>query len=451
MAATGVAETPASVYQVDSDGGLTLNLHAGQQRAYWAEERFILILAGTQSGKTSIGPAWLFREMQRRGPGDYLIGSPTFPLMEIKVIPEFKRFFVTMLQLGDYVGSPLRKFTLNRHGNAVLFGTEDPGEETHIYFGYGHDPDSLESATYKGAWLDEAGQRKFKRASWHAILRRLAIHQGRVLITTTPYTLGWLKTELHDRAAEDPDIALINFPSIANPLFRREEWERAKRDLPAWMFTMFYRGEFDRPAGMIYDCFDRTIHTMPRFRIPEAWPRFLGVDFGGVHTAGVFFAEERDRDGQPSGRYIGYREYLEGGRTSKQHVEALLEGEPRIPTVVGGATSEGQWCAEFAEGGLPVEEPPISDVEVGIQRVYAGLRTGMYVLFDDLAGTIDQVEDYRRPLDERGEPMEGIEDKETYHYLDAWRYIGACLAEEPTPTVAPASMERVNTWVMGGT
>jgi hypothetical protein len=27
--------------------------------------------------------------------------------------------------------------------------TPDPGEETHIYFGYGSDPDSLESATYK--------------------------------------------------------------------------------------------------------------------------------------------------------------------------------------------------------------------------------------------------------------------------------------------------------------
>ena len=78
-----VFESPSSVYQLGDDGVLTLNLHAGQQRAYWADERFLLILAGTQSGKTSIGPAWLFREMQRRGPGDYLIASPTFPLMEL--------------------------------------------------------------------------------------------------------------------------------------------------------------------------------------------------------------------------------------------------------------------------------------------------------------------------------------------------------------------------------
>lgn len=428
-----VAQVPSTVYQITEDGDLTLNLHAGQQRAYWADERFVLILAGTQSGKTSIGPAWLFREMQRRGPGDYLIASPTFPLMEIKVIPEFKRFFQSMLNLGDYVGSPLRKFTVSRQGNQVLFGTPDPGEETHIYFGYGSDPDSLESATYKAAWLDEAGQKKFRLASWEAILRRLAIAQGRVLITTTPYTLGWLKSELHDKAADDPDIALVNFPSIANPAFRPEEFDRARRSLPAWKFNMFYRGVFDRPAGLIYDCFDRATHTMRRFPIPASWPRFYGVDFGGVNTAAVALAEEQSQDGTPSGRYIAYREYHAGGRTAKQHGEHLLTGEPGIPTAIGGAKSEGQWRDEFTEGGFPIEEPVVSDVEVGITRTYGLIKEGRLVFFDDLTGTIDQLESYSRVLDERGEPTEKIEDKETYHYLDGLRYVGGYLAEPYAP------------------
>lgn len=418
------------IYDVDERGGLDLKLHRGQMKAYWSDRRFILVLAGTQSGKTSIGPAWLFNEMQRCGPGDYLIASPTFPLMEIKVLPEFRWFFQGLLKLGDYVSSPIRKFTINRRGNEVLFGNENPGEESHVYFGYGVDPESLESATYKAAWLDEPGQKKFKLASWEAILRRLSIAQGRVLLTTTPYTLGWLKTELHDKAGDPLEsIDLVNFPSNANPTFSQAEWERALRTLPAWKFNMFYRGVFDRPPGLIYDCFDPTRHLIPRFTIPDDWDRFLGLDFGGVNTAGIFFAKERNADGQPTKRYIGYREYHAGGRTAKEHATALLRGEPRIPTAIGGSKSEGQWRQEFAEGGLPVGAPVVTDVEVGINRVYAALaetETGEaidIVFFDDLSGTIDQLSTYSRELDDRGEPTERIEDKETYHFLDANRYI----------------------------
>jgi len=401
-----------------------INLHAGQSAAYRANERFVLVLAGTQSGKTTVGPMWLFREMQRRGPGDYLIASPTFPLMEIKVVPEFKRLFKGIADLGDYVASPIRKFTVNARGNQTLFGTPDPGEESHIYFGYGSDPDSLESATYKAAWIDEAGQKKFKLASWDAILRRLSIAQGRVLLTTTPYTLGWLKTELHDKA-HDPsnDIALINFPSVANPLFSQAEWERAKRTLPAWKFNMFYRGVFDRPAGLIYDCFDPARHLIPRFAIPEEWPRFLGLDFGGTNTAGLFLAAEQTSEGVPTGRYIAYREYHGGGLTAGEHAVRLVKGEPRRPRAVGGSTSEGQWRREFASGGLSVGAPVIKEVEIGINRFYAALNDGTLIFFDDLARTIDQINTYSRVLDDRGEPLEGIEDKETYHLLDAGRYI----------------------------
>ena len=43
-----------------------------------------------------------------------------------------------------------------------------------MYFGHANDPDSLESATAKAAWLDEAAQNKFKLDSWEAILRRLS-------------------------------------------------------------------------------------------------------------------------------------------------------------------------------------------------------------------------------------------------------------------------------------
>ena len=44
-------------------------------------------------------------------------------------------------------------------------------------------------------------------------------------------------------------------------------------------------------------------------------------------------------------------------------------------------------------------------------------------MFDDLTEYLDQKRTYARELDDRDEPTEKIADKETFHLLDAERYI----------------------------
>lgn len=414
----------------DGTATLQLHFHAGQHAAHTSTKRFVLVLAGTQSGKTSYGPHWLLQEMQRCGPGDYGVVTPTFTLLELKALPEFKRLFVETLRLGEYVGSPVRVFRVSDEGARRLFGNV-PAVPTQVFFGHAQDPDSLESATYKGVWLDEAGQKKFRRASWEAIQRRIGLHQGRALLTTTPYDLGWLKSLFYDpweaSGRNHPEIDVITFPSIANPRFSRDEFERARRVLPRWKFRMFYLGQFERPAGLIYDCFDDASHVLPTFAIPDTWRRFVGADFGGVNTAAVFLAEEQNEKGTATGRYIAYREYLAGGRTAKEHATIWKHNEPKAPRVIGGAKSEGQWRQEFSAAGLPIGEPLVSDVEVGIDRVYGAIKEGKLLVMSHLTGLLEQLRTYSRVLDERGEPTPAIEDKETFHYLDALRYIGTRL------------------------
>lgn len=418
------------LYHVSGEGELTLNLHPGQVRAWNSEKRFVTVLAGTQGGKTSFGPPWLYREIQQRGPGDYMVVTPTYPLLNLKALPEFLRFFKRTLHLGEYVGSPARCFTFSPDGCRRTFGhvSETP---TCVYFGHASDPDSLESATAKGAWLDEAGQKKFKLGSWEAIQRRLSIHQGRALITTTPYDLGWLKQKLHDPwkavGGNHPHIDLVRFDSTENPCFPREEFERARSTLPRWKFDLFYRAIFTRPAGLIYDAFDEQLHKVPRFRIPTGWRHYLGLDFGGVNTVGLWFAEDPQ-----SGKLYLYREYKAGGRTAKEHVEALLAaGGHGLPDVCcGGARSEGQWRSEFAAAGLAVREPCVSEVEVGIDRVYGAHKRGEILVFEDCAGYLEEKLTYSRKLNDAGEPTEDIEDKSTYHHMDAERYIVSWLKRD---------------------
>jgi hypothetical protein len=413
--------TQKSLYTVDGQK-LTLHLHPGQTRAWDSKKRIVAVIAGSQSGKTSFAPLWLWREIMQRGPGDYVYVCPTFTLMEVKALPEFLNLFERTLNLGQFVRSPIRRFTLSPTACQAIFGNE-PATPTQIYFGYAENPDSLESATYKAAVLDEAGQKSFKRDSWEAVQRRLALYEGRILIGTTPYSnAGWLRTEIYDRwLAGDQSIDFIRFASIMNPTFPRAEYERARQLLPGWKFRMFFNGEFERPAGLIYDCFDEPRHKTPRFKMPDTWQRYLGIDFGGVNTAAVFFAEEPN-----TGRLYLYREYKAGGRTAAEHAQALLAGEPMVPICIGGSKSEAHWRAEFQAAGLPVREPAITgpdSVEVGIDRVYGTIKRDELFVFDDLAGFLEEILTYSRELDANGEPTEKIEDKSSYHHLDACRYI----------------------------
>jgi hypothetical protein len=77
---------------------------------------------------------------------------------------------------------------------------------------------------------------------------------------------------------DHPQIDIINFRSIDNPAFPKEEYHRVKESMPPWRFSMLYDGLFSRPAGLIYGSFDEARHKIPRIAIPPEWPRFLGLE-----------------------------------------------------------------------------------------------------------------------------------------------------------------------------
>lgn len=411
------------LWERDEGGALWLNQHAGQRRGWESDRRFVALLAGLQSGKTSWGPWWLAREIQTRGPGDYIAVTATYDLFKLKMLPSLRACFETALGWGRYWSGDRIIELADPSGRFWAERVDDP-MWARIILRSAESGGGLESTTAKAAWLDEAGQDRFTIDTWHAVRGRLSLNRGRCLFTTTIFNLGWLKTTIHDPAkAGDPTIELVQFDSIENPIFPEDEYNEARAKMPAWKFGMRYRGLMERPAGLIYDSFkDYSVldggHLCKRFAIPDDWQRYLGLDFGGVNTAGLFYAAE---PGTP--RLYCYREYKAGGRTAKEHAVKLREGEPMVPFCVGGSGSEDQWRREFRMGGLPVAEPDISDVEIGIDRVYGAFKRNEIIIFDDLTGVLEELRGYSRKLDANGEPTEEIENKSAYHLLDAKRYI----------------------------
>lgn len=420
--------------------GAPVPFHVGQKIVWDSDRRLLAMIAGTQGGKTAFAPHWLKREIDLRGPGDYLAVTSTYDLFKLKMLPSFLEVFEGIYDLGRFWAGDrvfelrdpetgqfwARRATDRMWGRVILRSAQALG--------------GLESATAKAAWLDEAGQDEFGVDAWRAIRRRLALHSGRVLITTTLYNLGWVKQLLIDvaesngkvvmdstvgdasvRVIDDDadDILVVQYDSILNPQYPREEFEEARATLPLEQFEMFYRGRVAKLRNLIYDVFDPVRHVCKRFEIPQHWPRYVGVDFGGTNTAAMFYAED-----PKTGTLYAYREYHAGGRSVPEHARAIKHGEPEFAVVAGGSGSEEQWRREFTNAGLHIRQPRIGAVDVGILRVYKQHKLDGIIYFDDLSGILDEKGRYRRKVDKKtGEVLDEIQDKHSFHLLDAERYI----------------------------
>lgn len=401
------------------DGKLVLDQHYGQSQAWESLRRFIFILAGTQSGKTSWINWWLWREIlstaSPNGNNDYLAVTASYDLFKLKFLPEIRNVFEHLLKIGRYwagervieIKDPLKGFWAKRaddpmYGRIILRSAASPA--------------GLESATVKAAILDEAGQDEYTLETWEAVLRRLSLSEGRVCAATTLYNLGWIKSEIYDAWRNgDKDIDVIQFASVQNPAFPKAEFERARSKMQDWRFAMFYLGQFAKPAGLIYSAFTDDMLVDP-FSIPADWDRVTGVDFGGANTATLYLAQDPDSE-----IWYAYREMLEGDKSSAEHVEsAEVTGESHV--FVGGAGSETQYRMDWTFAGLPVLEPPIKEVENGIDKVTELMKTDKFRVFRTLSGLRDELGSYRRKLDDAGNPTEEILNKRTYHRLDALRY-----------------------------
>lgn len=438
-------------------------MHPGQVQAWFSTRRIVAMIAGSQSGKTSWGPWWLHREVQHCGGGDYLAVTANFGLFQLKMLPALREVFEDVLRIARFwAGDGVLELCIHeqdenglwqpvRDRNGMpLFGAER-SSDIHKMWGRiitrsAVAVGGLESATANAAWLDEAGQDDFTLGAYDAVRRRLSLRRGRILITTTPFNLGWLKQKIYDAwKAGDTSIEVINFPSILNPAFPEAEFEDRQREMAEWKFRMFYLGQFERPAGMIYSAFINKYrheggHLVHPFNIPMAWPRWGGIDPGPVHHAKLWLAYDPDTD-----VYYLYRESLKGEMSTREHAEDIrsYHDHPRVVMWFVGMRSEGQQRIDYQDQGLwNVAEPPIFNVESGIDHVIALLKAFRLYVFDDLDGTLDEFGTYRRKLDELDRPMREIHNKSTYHRLDTLRYVVVGVEHKPEVTGGTVSVPR---------
>ena len=96
----------------------------------------------------------------------------------------------------------------------------------------------------------------------------------------------------------------------------------------------------------------------------------------------------------------------------------------------GGAKSEVQPRLDWAAAGVPLLGPSIADVESGLDRVIALLKERRLYIFDTCRGVLDELGTYSRVVGDDGQATEKIKDKESFHRLDALRYVAQGVGRE---------------------
>jgi len=382
--------------------------------------RTLAAIAGTGGGKTCLGYWWLQTRMEAFPGYGWGVAEPTYQMLEKIILnspdPERPSLIDWTKQIGifvDYKAGP--RILLTKLGV--------------LYLGSADNPDTMQGPALKGYWLDEGGMMTL--IAHQTAIQRISFYDGQEFISTTPYNRGWLKTEIVDKA-DGVRIHVEQWRSIDNPKFPRHVYDEMKATMQRHRFSMMYDAEFERPMGMIYASFNSDKCVIEPFKIPESWPRYIGMDYGPVHTAVIWYAKNPVKyKNWPSGTMFGYREYLEGNKSIAQHVidlKRLSKGEEIMRKVASGLPSERQWRREFSEKGWHLQECRITDVEMGIDKVWTMHSQDKLVYFNTMRDILRQKEEYRRKLDESQQPTEVIENKAQFHKMDAERYIIASLA-----------------------
>jgi hypothetical protein len=355
--------------------------------------------------------------MRESGPGDYLAVSASFPLMEKKMLPE--------LQLVFEVFYP--KFVWKAAKNVFESHEKDQfGQPAYkIFVCSAQNARSLESATGKAAWLDEAGQEDFGRDAWDATLRRLSLSRGRILITTTPYHFGWHYFEVYKKSPQgggDNDIETICFDSLENPAFSVEQYLEYQRTLPWWKFAMYCQGRYERPAGAVYDTFNPETQVIPAIplNMRASWPVYTFHDFGPNNTAALVATQDPG-----TGWVYIIHEYLRGGLSPLQHVENFKEmtkGLRVMQRVAGsGGKDEDEKRYSYTAAGWPVIPSRIRSVDAGIIHVYSFIATNQLFVFDTCEMFLNEIMSYSYKLDENNQPTQEIINKSAFHLMDSLR------------------------------
>lgn len=313
---------------------------------------------------------------------NFIITSPSYPIMEQSTLPPFLR----LMEGYGTLNKKNNSFKLHR-GGTVWLRTET-------------DADSIVGITnVRHIWGDEAG--KYRLYFWQNIQARADFCGCPIDLTTSPYSLNWIKKELLDpwRKGLRDDVEVIQAASWENPYHSLHDPEKlsAKRaTMDIRRFNMIYGGEMTRMEGLVYDCWDDDLNLVEPFILPTDVRVVAGVDWGYHPDPFAMKVRAITRDG----RHYGLSETVRTRMTITDIVkECQRQKQIHGIQVFYCDPSQPGYIEEFNRNGLPAV-PADNDIRRGIDLHYELIKSRRYKEF-------------------KGQCPHSLDERETYHYPEA--------------------------------
>lgn len=155
-----------------------------------------------------------------------------------------------------------------------------PGSGTVVEFRIAEDPDKLVGAGLHVIWWDEAAKIR-TRDAWDKARPTLGDHLGIALFTTTPEGKDWVWEEgWSPEALSDPDVGTVEFWSIDNPHFPKQDWEAVRKRYHPALFKQQYMADFTALQGK--DLHADWLHYYGggngELDLPDEMDFYIGVD-----------------------------------------------------------------------------------------------------------------------------------------------------------------------------
>lgn len=382
-----------------------------QQRALLSDKRLLLLGAGTQWGKTFVGGLRMkIKAATYTDPKDnFIITAPTYKTLHQSTLPAFLGL---MNGLGVY-DKKFDTFKIN-NGGTIYCRTET-------------DPDSIVGITnVKHIWGDEAG--KYRLYFWENIQARADFCGCGIDLTTSPYSMNWIPKELIKPFEKGlrPDVEYIQAASWENQyhsLHDPEKRAHKKSTMDARRFDMLYGGVFGKMVGLVYDCFEESLHIVPQSQLPSGTKYYAGVDWGFTDPFVLVV-----RAVTPTGHHFQVSEIYKTGMTISDMVIAAKQKKDiyNIEALYADPSGAGH-IEEFNRNGLPCIAAD-NDIRRGLDLHYGLIKQGLYRVFQGTSPhTVDEYAGYHYPEPEELEPDQDSKEQlpvgQGDHSMDANRYV----------------------------